>query len=91
MDPLTSPVSVVGEGGGIVDDGVSGLDSFIGEHRDTQLREEQAFHVVAPSIPGFGFSDPSKDGFGLQGTAEVFDKLMKKLGYSRYIIHGSGW
>lgn len=52
----------------------------------------QAFHVVCPSIPGFGFSDASPDhNFGLEGTATVFDELMKKLGYTTYMLHGSGW
>lgn len=52
----------------------------------------QAFHVVVPSIPGFAFSDPLPEAANnLQGTAEVFDALMKGLGYSRYMIHGSGW
>lgn len=53
---------------------------------------QQAFHVVTPSIPGFGFSDSSSDeDFGLEGTAEAFSKLMARLGYDRYVAHGSGW
>ncbi|KAL1645804.1 hypothetical protein SLS58_003688 [Diplodia intermedia] len=40
-----------------------------------------AFHVIAPSVPGTGFSDASeKEGFGARETAEVFDALMKRLG-----------
>ena len=52
----------------------------------------QAFHVVAPSIPGFGFSDTvPEDGNNIQSTAHLFDGLMKALGYAQYIAHGSGW
>ena len=52
----------------------------------------QAFHVVCPSIPGFGFSDASPDpDFGLEGTADILDALMQKLGYKRYMLHGSKW
>ncbi|KAL5423617.1 hypothetical protein PMIN04_003756 [Paraphaeosphaeria minitans] len=53
---------------------------------------QQAFHVVAPSIPGFGFSDASSyETFGLKETAEAFSKLMNRLGYDRYVAHGTGW
>lgn len=53
---------------------------------------QQAFHVVAPSIPGFGFSDASSsEDFGLNGTAAVFDSLMVRLGYNQYVAHGTGW
>lgn len=53
---------------------------------------QQAFHVVAPSIPGFGFSDASmSEDFGLHGTAAVFDGLMARLGYDQYVAHGTGW
>ena len=51
-----------------------------------------AFHVVAPSIPGMGFSDPvSEQSNNVQATCDIFDALMKGLGYNQYIIHGSGW
>lgn len=53
---------------------------------------QQAFHVVAPSIPGFGFSDASASGeCGVNETADLFDRLMKKLGYDQYVAHGVGW
>jgi pimeloyl-ACP methyl ester carboxylesterase len=52
----------------------------------------QAFHVVVPSIPGFGFSDASTVvEFGVRETAEVFDALMGRLGYAGYVAHGIGW
>ncbi|EME81909.1 uncharacterized protein MYCFIDRAFT_175487 [Pseudocercospora fijiensis CIRAD86] len=50
-----------------------------------------AFHVVVPSIPGFGFSNQvSEESNNISTTAELFDNLMKSLGYSRYITTGSG-
>lgn len=50
------------------------------------------FHIVAPSIPGFGFSDPVPEhANNMQATAGIFDALMKGLGYDHYIAHGSGW
>lgn len=48
--------------------------------------DRQAFHVVAPSIPGYGFSGYcKKSGFGLEQHAECFANLMKKLGYDQYV------
>lgn len=48
--------------------------------------DTQAFHVVAPSIPGYGFSSYSKkSGFGLEKHAECFANLMQNLGYERYV------
>lgn len=44
-----------------------------------------AFHVVAPSLPNFGFSDGiKKRGFGLRQYAETCNKLMLQLGYDQY-------
>lgn len=56
------------------------------------MQRPQSFHVVAPSIPGFGFSDSSADeAFGLEATADLFDALMRRLGYEQYVAHGAGW
>ena len=52
-------------------------------------RREDAFHVVIPSLPGFGFSTPTTSpGWGLQRTGEAFDEIMRGLGYERYGISG---
>jgi pimeloyl-ACP methyl ester carboxylesterase len=52
-------------------------------------RAEDAFHVVVPSIPGYGFSDkPRGPGHGRDRTSELFVKLMARLGYSRYGAQG---
>lgn len=51
-----------------------------------------AFHVVAPSLPGFGFSDkPTETGYGVQKIATLFDRLMRGLGYDRYFAQGGDW
>jgi epoxide hydrolase len=48
-----------------------------------------AFHVVAPSLPGFGFSSPLGDtGWELARTAKAWVELMHRLGYERYGAHG---
>ncbi|UKZ76832.1 hypothetical protein TrVFT333_004547 [Trichoderma virens FT-333] len=48
-----------------------------------------AFHVVAPSIPGFGFSPaPQRPGFGPVEASHAFDALMNQLGYDKYVIQG---
>ncbi|RPA86995.1 alpha/beta-hydrolase [Ascobolus immersus RN42] len=54
--------------------------------------DTQAFHVVVPSLPGYGFSDaPKKPGVGLRQYAAMFNKLMNKLGYTRYYAQGGDW
>ncbi len=48
-----------------------------------------AFHVVAPSLPGFGFSTPVREvGWEISRTARAFAELMKRLGYERYGTQG---
>lgn len=50
------------------------------------------FHVVAPSLPGYGFSSyPDKAGFKHIHHAEVMQKLMLKLGYNHYVVQGGDW
>lgn len=53
----------------------------------------QAFHVIVPSIPGFGPGDaPEKSGFGPKLTAHGFTKLMVDvLGYKRFVTQGGDW
>ena len=53
-------------------------------------RAEDAFHVVVPSMPGFGFSTPLVDeGWTMARVARTYDQLMRRLGYSSYGTHGS--
>ncbi|WP_028659222.1 epoxide hydrolase family protein [Nocardioides insulae] len=53
-------------------------------------RAEDAFHVVVPSMPGFGWSTPMVDtGWTTARVAEAYDALMRRLGYSSYGVHGS--
>ncbi len=48
------------------------------------------FHVVIPSMPGFGFSIPVVDtGWTMARMAQAYDTLMRRLGYSAYGVHGS--
>ncbi|CEL56140.1 Epoxide hydrolase 1 OS=Mus musculus GN=Ephx1 PE=1 SV=2 [Rhizoctonia solani AG-1 IB] len=51
-----------------------------------------SFHVVAPSLPGYVFSErASTPGMNIVGTAYLFDKLMTKLGYTHYVAQGGDW
>ena len=51
-----------------------------------------AFDVVIPSIPGFGFSGkPKEPGWGPARIAETWAKLMNRLGYDRYVAQGGDW
>jgi epoxide hydrolase len=53
-------------------------------------RPEDAFHVVIPSVPGFGFSTPIADGaWTMARVARTWDTLMRRLGYESYGAHGS--
>ena len=55
-------------------------------------RAEDAFDVVIPSLPGFGFSGrPTEAGWGLERIARAWDVLMKRLGYTRYVAQGGDW
>ncbi|RFU33457.1 hypothetical protein B7463_g2851, partial [Scytalidium lignicola] len=58
----------------------------------TDPNANQPFHLVAPSIPGIGFSDAftGSNQALLSSTASVFNTLMLRLGYDRYIVSASG-
>jgi pimeloyl-ACP methyl ester carboxylesterase len=51
-----------------------------------------AFHVVIPSLPGFGFSaKPTTTGWGPERIARAWVTLMKRLGYDRFVAQGGDW
>jgi len=51
-----------------------------------------AFHVVCPSLPGYGWSDkPAATGWGVPRIADAWDELMTGLGYDRYAAQGGDW
>jgi pimeloyl-ACP methyl ester carboxylesterase len=51
-----------------------------------------AFHVVCPSLPGYGWSDkPTTTGWGVPHIASAWSQLMARLGYDRYVAQGGDW
>jgi pimeloyl-ACP methyl ester carboxylesterase len=51
-----------------------------------------AFHVVIPSMPGYGFSGkPTSTGWGPERMGQAWAELMQRLGYSRYVAQGGDW
>ena len=55
-------------------------------------RAEDAFHVVCPSLPGYGFSaKPTRTGWGVERIADAWETLMTRLGYYRYGAQGGDW
>jgi pimeloyl-ACP methyl ester carboxylesterase len=59
--------------------------AFGGDARD-------AFHVVCPSLPGYGFSDkPKEKGWNVQKIGAAWSVLMLRLGYDRYFAQGGDW
>jgi pimeloyl-ACP methyl ester carboxylesterase len=51
-----------------------------------------AFHVVIPSMPGYGFSGkPTATGWGPERMGRTWAELMKRLGYTRYVAQGGDW
>jgi len=53
---------------------------------------EDAFDVIVPSLPGFGFSGKPSKPIGPRKIADIFNKLMsKKLGYKKYLAQGGDW
>lgn len=52
----------------------------------------ESFHVVAPSIPGYGFSGPTREpGWDVKRIASAFAELMSRLGYTLYGTQGGDW
>jgi pimeloyl-ACP methyl ester carboxylesterase len=55
-------------------------------------RAEDAFDVIIPSLPGFGFSQrPTEAGWGLERIGRAWAVVMQRLGYTRYVAQGGDW
>jgi pimeloyl-ACP methyl ester carboxylesterase len=55
-------------------------------------KAEDAFHVICPSLPGFGFSGkPREPGWNVARMSETILELMNRLGYSKYGVQGGDW
>ncbi|MCJ2177579.1 epoxide hydrolase family protein [Novosphingobium album (ex Hu et al. 2023)] len=55
-------------------------------------RAEDAFHVVVPSLPGYGFSGkPFAPGWGVERIGQAWAELMRRLGYGRWFAQGGDW
>jgi microsomal epoxide hydrolase len=76
-------------------DSVFGFYKVIGPLTDPVAHggnREDAFDIICPSLPGYGFSDaPRQTGFDVGSMAERMAKLMARLGYSRYGTQGGDW
>ncbi|MGV0718331.1 epoxide hydrolase [Mycolicibacterium sp. XJ662] len=65
---------------------------LIDELADPADANAPAFHVVVPSLPGFGYSDkPATTGWGIEKIAAAWVELMGRLGYAKFAAHGGDW
>ncbi len=74
---------------------VSEFSKIIGPLTDPTAHDGAAadsYHVIAPSLPGFGFSEkPSQPGYSPEKFAHILAALMQRLGYEKYAIAGGDW
>jgi pimeloyl-ACP methyl ester carboxylesterase len=71
---------------------LNGWPSSIVEYEKVIMPLSENFHVVVPSMPGFGFSGkPRETGYDVERIAGMWVQLMARLGYTRYVVHGSDW
>jgi len=71
---------------------IHGWPGSIVEFLDVIPRLRESFHVVVPSLPGYGFSEPPRTrGWDTWRIAEAFAVLMDRLGYARYGAQGGDW
>ena len=71
---------------------VHGWPGSIVEFLDVIPALTDDFHVVAPSLPGYAFSEPTRTpGWNVERVARAFVELMRRLGYMRYGAQGGDW
>jgi pimeloyl-ACP methyl ester carboxylesterase len=67
------------------------FDAIIERLAEPEDPSQPAFHVVAPSLPGYAWSDRPQQPTGPRGVARLYDALMPALGYDRYLYQGGDW
>jgi microsomal epoxide hydrolase len=67
------------------------FDAIIERLAEPEDPAAPAFHVVAPSLPGFAWSDRPKNPMGPRAVAGLYDALMGKLGYDSFVYQGGDW
>lgn len=67
------------------------FETIIDRLAEPQDPEAPAFHVVAPSLPGYAWSDRPENPVGPRGVAALYNKLMLALGYDRFFYQGGDW
>jgi microsomal epoxide hydrolase len=67
------------------------FDSIYERLADPEDADVPAFHVVAPSLPGYAWSDAPAAPMGPRAVAALYDRLMPALGYERYLYQGGDW
>ncbi|MFI5660373.1 epoxide hydrolase family protein [Streptomyces sp. NPDC051684] len=73
-------------------DSVARFTDVVEELADPKDPDAPAFHVVTPSLPGFGYSDrPVTTGWGTEKIAAAWVELMGRLGYGTFLAHGGDW
>lgn len=71
---------------------VAEFTHVVDELADPANPDAPAFHVVVPSLPGFGHSErPATTGWGIEKIAAAWVELMGRLGYDRFLAHGGDW
>ena len=67
------------------------FDAIIDRLAEPEDPTAPAFHVVAPSLPGYAWSDRPKNPVGPRGVARLYDALMGVLGYDHFVYQGGDW
>jgi epoxide hydrolase len=71
---------------------IHGWPGTVVEFLDVLPRLTDTFHIVVPSLPGYGFSEPTRTpGWDVPRVARAFITLMDRLGYARYGAQGGDW
>ena len=67
------------------------FESILDRLAEPEDASAPAFHVVAPSLPGYAWSDRPKSPIGPRAVAGLYDRLMQVLGYERFLYQGGDW